>query len=293
MYLYILFIYIVLQRFLRSYFEEPMAAWHVGYGAKKRKCQLRTTFVKFSWGHFLVDFKYVFHRRCLVFSRGYRMLGVTLLEQVVALYFCRGILFIPLIYIEGSTNSSHANPVPFPFTAAQTTAHGPISLTSWIAWCCIEGPIFSQGEMPCSWQRRKIWRAPSLKRFQDQVKAHKKNRKGVLFFAVPMWIARPFLGLTEAVLWSQGHPSIRLFVVECGRQDASRLCVKDASGDVGWVSVKSKDGRPFLGHFYWVFVWNCADLTLKTVRLQLWAVTKTLLIWLVFAVYRGSYYPLQ
>eukprot|EP00434_Breviolum_minutum_P043310 symbB.v1.2.038598.t1/scaffold6040.1/size29092/1 len=45
---------------------------------------------------------------------------------------------------------------------------------------------------------------------------------------------------------SEGHPSIRLFVVECGRQDASRLCVKDASGDVGWVSVKSKDGRPLL-----------------------------------------------
>ena len=61
------------------------------------------------------------------------MLGVTLLEQVVALYFCRGILFSPLIYIEGSTNSSHANPVPFPFTTAQTTAHGPKSLTSWIA----------------------------------------------------------------------------------------------------------------------------------------------------------------
>ena len=45
---------------------------------------------------------------------------------------------------------------------------------------------------------------------------------------------------------SEGHPSIRLFVVECGRQDASRLCVKDASGDVGWVSAKSKDGRPLL-----------------------------------------------
>eukprot|EP00438_Fugacium_kawagutii_P005933 Skav229283 [mRNA] locus=scaffold952:396687:408786:- [translate_table: standard] len=45
-------------------------------------------------------------------------------------------------------------------------------------------------------------------------------------------------------------PSLQsqLLVVESGRQDTSRLCVKDASGDIGWVSTKSKDGRPMAAY---------------------------------------------
>eukprot|EP00435_Cladocopium_sp_Y103_P027842 s2287_g6.t2 len=38
----------------------------------------------------------------------------------------------------------------------------------------------------------------------------------------------------------------RLLVIEGGRQDASRLCIKDTAGDIGWVSTKTKDGRPLL-----------------------------------------------
>lgn len=38
----------------------------------------------------------------------------------------------------------------------------------------------------------------------------------------------------------------RLLVIEGGRQDASRLCIKDTAGDIGWVSIKTKDGRPLL-----------------------------------------------
>jgi hypothetical protein len=59
------------------------------------------------------------------------------------------------------------------------------------------------------------------------------------------WTApQPVVCLTK-LRASQGTQA-RLLVIEGGRQDASRLCIKDTAGDIGWVSIKTKDGRPLL-----------------------------------------------
>jgi len=104
---------------------------------------------------------------------------------------------------------------------AGDAASGAADVTSWLT-----SNMFSIDDALCFPEGTACWARDAL------VMTEKEDLKSAIIKEVP----GP----------SEGHPSIRLFVIECGRQDASRLCVKDASGDVGWVSAKSKDGRPLL-----------------------------------------------